>query len=136
MLLLTAMADLADKLETPLAIYKYLYNNINTEYYNGSRKGALGTYEQNGGDDAAGKFFKGISKNPFFSEWGRGALYLFPEPESKNNVNTFFVSLPLEEANKKYKKGSNVKMGFNINDEIRELAKGIIKNANDFEPNQ
>lgn len=50
MLLLTAMADLADKLETHLAIYKYLYNNINTEYYNGSRKGALGTYEQNGGD--------------------------------------------------------------------------------------
>ena len=45
------MADLVDPLETPLAVYEYLYNNVNTEFYKGSRKGAIGTYEQNGGND-------------------------------------------------------------------------------------
>lgn len=46
------MADLADHLKTPLAVYEYLYNNLNTEYYIGSRKGAIGAYEQKGGNDA------------------------------------------------------------------------------------
>ena len=45
------MADLADHLKTPLAVYEYLYNNVNVEFYIGSRKGAVGTYEQNGGND-------------------------------------------------------------------------------------
>ncbi len=45
------MAELADQLKTPLAVYEYLYNNLNTEYYIGSRKGAIGTYEQKGGND-------------------------------------------------------------------------------------
>lgn len=45
------MADLADHLKTPLAVYEYLYNNLNTEYYIGSRKGAIGAYEQKGGND-------------------------------------------------------------------------------------
>lgn len=46
------MADLADHLKTPLSVYEYLYNNLNTEYYIGSRKGAIGAYEQKGGNDA------------------------------------------------------------------------------------
>lgn len=45
------MAELADQLKTPLAVYEYLYNNLNTEYYIGSRKGAIGTYEQKSGND-------------------------------------------------------------------------------------
>ncbi|MBR0529677.1 MAG: VWA domain-containing protein [Ruminococcus sp.] len=45
------MADLADHLKTPLAVYEYLYNNLNSEFYATSRKGAIGTYEQNGGSD-------------------------------------------------------------------------------------
>ncbi len=45
------MASLAQSLETPLEIYKYVLNNVNTEFYYGSRKGAIGTYEQNGGND-------------------------------------------------------------------------------------
>ncbi|MCR5022162.1 AHH domain-containing protein [Ruminococcus sp.] len=45
------MADLVDHLKTPLAVYEYLYNNLNTEYYIGSRKGAIGAYEQKGGND-------------------------------------------------------------------------------------
>lgn len=45
------MADLADHLKTPLAVYEYLYNNVNVEFYTCSRKGAIGTYEQNGGND-------------------------------------------------------------------------------------
>ncbi|MBR4023608.1 MAG: HNH endonuclease [Ruminococcus sp.] len=45
------MAELADQLKTPAAVYEYLYNNLNTEYYVGSRKGAIGTYEQKGGND-------------------------------------------------------------------------------------
>jgi hypothetical protein len=45
------MAELAEKLATPLEVYKYVYNTVNTEFYYGSRKGAIGTYEQNGGND-------------------------------------------------------------------------------------
>ncbi len=45
------MADLVDHLKTPLAVYEYLYNNVNVEFYTGSRKGAIGAYEQNGGND-------------------------------------------------------------------------------------
>ena len=45
------MAELADQLKTPLAVYEYLYNNLNTEYYIGSRKGGIGTYEQKAGND-------------------------------------------------------------------------------------
>lgn len=45
------MADLADHLKTPVAVYEYLYNNVNVEFYTGSRKGAIGAYEQNGGND-------------------------------------------------------------------------------------
>lgn len=45
------MADLVDHLKTPLAVYEYLYNNLNTEYYIGSRKGSIGAYEQKGGND-------------------------------------------------------------------------------------
>ena len=45
------MVDLADHLKTPLAVYEYLYNNLNTEYYIGSRKGGIGAYEQKGGND-------------------------------------------------------------------------------------
>ena len=45
------MADLADHLKTPLAVYEYLYNNLNSEFYISNRKGAIGTYEQNGGSD-------------------------------------------------------------------------------------
>jgi hypothetical protein len=39
------MADLVDHLKTPLAVYEYLYNNVNVEFYTGSRKGAIGAYE-------------------------------------------------------------------------------------------
>lgn len=45
------MVDLADHLKKPLAVYEYLYNNLNTEYYIGSRKGGIGAYEQKGGND-------------------------------------------------------------------------------------
>ncbi|MDE5936887.1 MAG: hypothetical protein K2G83_05740 [Ruminococcus sp.] len=45
------MAEVADQLKTPLAVYEYLYNNLNTEYYIGSRKGGIGTYEQKAGND-------------------------------------------------------------------------------------
>lgn len=33
------------------AIFRYLYENMRTEFYYGSRKGAIGTYEQGGGND-------------------------------------------------------------------------------------
>ena len=42
------MAEVAQILKTPLELYKYVLNNVNTEFYYGSRKGAIGTYEQNG----------------------------------------------------------------------------------------
>lgn len=45
------MADLVDHLKTPLNVFEYLYNNVNVEYYKGSRKGSIGTYEQSGGND-------------------------------------------------------------------------------------
>lgn len=36
---------------TPTEAYTYLYNGMATEFYFGSRKGAVGTFEQNGGND-------------------------------------------------------------------------------------
>lgn len=49
--LTTEMAALADSLNTPAEVFKYVLNNVDTEFYYGSRKGAIGTYEQNGGND-------------------------------------------------------------------------------------
>ena len=43
--------ELADNLKTPVAIYEYIRNNINFEPYYGSRKGAVGTLNQRGGND-------------------------------------------------------------------------------------
>ena len=43
--------DLADSLETPIEMYEYILNNITFEPYYGSRKGAIGTFEQNSGND-------------------------------------------------------------------------------------
>ena len=45
------MKKLAGELDTPLNIYNYIKNNIDYEYYYGSRKGAAGTFESKGGND-------------------------------------------------------------------------------------
>lgn len=45
------MQTLAETLKTPVNIYNYLCNNIKTEFYINSRKGAIGTFEMNGGND-------------------------------------------------------------------------------------
>ena len=45
------IAELTEILKTPESIFKYIANNVNTEFYNGLRKGAIGTFEQNGGND-------------------------------------------------------------------------------------
>lgn len=49
--LTSEIASAIDKLGDPVKVYEYLYNAINTEFYFGSRKGAIGTYEQHGGND-------------------------------------------------------------------------------------
>lgn len=45
------MKKLADELATPLNVYLYIRNNINTEFYSGSRKGAVATFESCSGND-------------------------------------------------------------------------------------
>lgn len=45
------MAALADTLSSPAEVFKYILNNYRTEFYYGSRKGAVGTYEECGGND-------------------------------------------------------------------------------------
>ena len=45
------MAEFTKKLGTPLAVYEYLYNNIDTSFYTNSRKGAIGTFEEKCGND-------------------------------------------------------------------------------------
>lgn len=45
------MKALADQLKTPLQVYLYLKNHINYEAYSGSRKGAVATFDSNGGND-------------------------------------------------------------------------------------
>ncbi len=45
------MAAKANELGSDIAVYNYLYNNMHTEFYHGSRKGAIGAYEQGGGND-------------------------------------------------------------------------------------
>lgn len=49
--LTTEMAAKADELGSAVAVYNYLYNNMRSEFYYGSRKGAIGAYEQSGGND-------------------------------------------------------------------------------------
>ena len=46
------MAEKAKELGTAVNVYNYLYNNMRSEFYYGSRKGAIGTFEQGGGNDA------------------------------------------------------------------------------------
>ncbi len=46
------MADKTKELGTAVNVYNYLYNNMRSEFYYGSRKGAIGTFEQGGGNDA------------------------------------------------------------------------------------
>lgn len=43
--------NLADSLGNAKNVYEYVKNNIRFEAYYGSRKGAVGTFEQNGGND-------------------------------------------------------------------------------------
>ena len=45
------MADITESLAAPVNIYNYISNNINFEFYPDSRKGAIGTFEQYGGND-------------------------------------------------------------------------------------
>lgn len=45
------MAKIIDEAESPVKVYEMLYNNIDTEFYFGSRKGAIGTFNQHGGND-------------------------------------------------------------------------------------
>lgn len=45
------MKALADQLKTPLQVYLYLKNHINYEAYSDSRKGAVATFDSNGGND-------------------------------------------------------------------------------------
>lgn len=45
------MKALAESLGTPEKIYEYVINNTKTEFYPDSRKGAVATFEQYGGND-------------------------------------------------------------------------------------
>lgn len=45
------MADITKELGNAVNVYNYLYNNMRSEFYYGSRKGAIGTFEQGGGND-------------------------------------------------------------------------------------
>lgn len=45
------MADKARELGNAVNVYDYVYNNMRSEFYYGSRKGAIGTFEQNSGND-------------------------------------------------------------------------------------
>ena len=45
------MAKKADELGNIQSVYNYLYNNMRSEFYYGSRKGAIGAFEQGGGND-------------------------------------------------------------------------------------
>lgn len=45
------MAEKATELGNAVNVYNYLYNNMRSEFYYGSRKGAIGTFEQGGGND-------------------------------------------------------------------------------------
>lgn len=46
------MAKKADELGDAVSVYNYLYNNMRSEFYYGSRKGAIGAFEQGSGNDA------------------------------------------------------------------------------------
>lgn len=45
------MKELAKELATPIKVYLYIRNNINTEFYSGSRKGSVAAFESRAGND-------------------------------------------------------------------------------------
>lgn len=84
------MADKANELKDAVSIYNFVYNNIRSEFYNGSRKGAIGTFEQGSGNDLdisslliAMLRYRGYEAN---------AAYSFTDAEAiiKNNDLTLF----------------------------------------------
>ncbi len=75
------MKQLADELDTPLAIYNYIKNNTGYEYYYGSRKGAEGTYHSmNGNDvDQASLLIAMLRYKGYQAEYVYGDILLKPE---------------------------------------------------------
>lgn len=45
------MLSKTEELGTPEAVYEYVKNNVNYEFYYGSKKGAIGTFEEMSGND-------------------------------------------------------------------------------------
>ena len=75
------MKKLAGELDTPLDIYNYIKNNIDYEYYYGSRKGAAGTFESKGGNDVdqAGLLIAMLRYKGYPSMYVEGNILLEPE---------------------------------------------------------
>lgn len=75
------MKKLAGELDTPLNIYNYIKNNIDYEYYYGSRKGAAGTFESKGGNDVdqAGLLIAMLRYKGYPSMYVEGNILLEPE---------------------------------------------------------
>lgn len=70
-----------DKAANPVAVYKLLYNNVDTEFYFGSRKGAIGTYDQHGGNDIdqASLLIASLRRLGYEADYISGLVKLTPE---------------------------------------------------------
>ena len=87
-----AVKEKAEELKTPLAIYNYLKNNINYEYYYGSRKGASGTLDALGGNDIdqASLLIAMLRYQGYEAEYVKGDILLTEEQAlSLTGANSF-----------------------------------------------
>lgn len=75
------IAKSIDEAANPVAVYELLYNNVDTEFYFGSRKGAIGTYDQHGGNDIdqASLLIASFRRLGYEADYISGLVKLTPE---------------------------------------------------------
>ncbi len=71
----------AEELGTPLAVYNYLKNHVNYEYYEGKRKGSAAVYDSLGGNDVDQAILLSdmLEHLGYDTRYVRGRIRLYPE---------------------------------------------------------
>lgn len=79
------MVEWISQFDSPIGVYDYIYNSINTEFYPDSRKGAIGTFQQNGGNDfdTASLLIAALRYMGYTADYVYGKIKLTPEQAMK-----------------------------------------------------
>ena len=79
------MVEWISQFDSPIDVYDYIYNSIDTEFYPDSRKGAIGTFQQNGGNDfdTASLLIAALRYMGYTADYVYGKIKLTPEQAMK-----------------------------------------------------